>query len=282
MEQQGQQHQQQQSQQEQKQEHQQQEQQQEKPLSTTNNIVIHRAIEAPIAQIRAAAVATRSVDHRGGEGGRRGHDSNNSCRCLRVHLQVGYHIVEEPIDQGSLQHMVDFLDSGEHSVVTELVLDNVKLTQPSGGGLDILRAFFSSRSDTTLTKVVLWHCDFGSHEGASKLLAAFQNNRTVVDLAICRIKNFEGAALGMSLYHILQDVPQLQRLNCTERFLGVDGVRAFQPGLQADRTLKQLILSACGLKDEEIRLIADALVGNTTMELLDVTHNRLTSNGLRA
>jgi hypothetical protein len=68
------------------------------------------------------------------------------------------------------------LDSGEeHSAVTELALYVVELTYPSDGGLDVLRTFFS-RSDTTLTKVFRSHCDFGSQEDASQLLAAFQTN----------------------------------------------------------------------------------------------------------
>jgi Leucine Rich repeat len=56
--------------------------------------------------------------------------------------------------------------------------------------------------------------------------------------------------------------------------------RAFQPGLQTNRTLKERHLTACELGDDGIRLIADALVGNATMDTLDISWNSITSAGL--
>jgi hypothetical protein len=72
-------------------------------------------------------------------------------------------------------------------------------------------------------------------------------------------------------------MPQLQRLGLINvENLGVDGVRALQPGLHATRTaLKQLSLAGCSL-----RLIADALVGNTTMESLNIEGSRVFCNAL--
>jgi hypothetical protein len=52
--------------------------------------------------------------------------------------------------------------------------------------------------------------------------------------------------------------------------LGVEGICALQPALQANRTLKQLHLFDCQINDECIRLLADAPVGNTTIEVFDV------------
>jgi hypothetical protein len=51
-----------------------------------------------------------------------------------------------------------------------------------------------------------------------------------------------------------------------------------QPGLRVNRTLKELILSECQMTNEGIRLLADALVGNTTMGMLDISNN-LICNG---
>jgi hypothetical protein len=67
-----------------------------------------------------------------------------------------------PIGRRSLEHLVDFIDSGvdSHKVTaSELVLYQVRLiSDPSpGGGLHVLRDFFA-RSDTMLTKVVLQWC----------------------------------------------------------------------------------------------------------------------------
>jgi Leucine Rich repeat len=53
-----------------------------------------------------------------------------------------------------------------------------------------------------------------------------------------------------------------------------------QPGLQSNRTLRELNLFGCAIGDEGIRLIADALVGNTTMDALGIGMNDITFDGL--
>jgi hypothetical protein len=83
-----------------------------------------------------------------------------------------------PIDRRSLQHLVDFLDKvrvdGDSSDpddvvrITELELHHVRLMDPSDGGLDLLCTFFA-RSDTTITKVTLQRCKFGSQQDTSRL-----------------------------------------------------------------------------------------------------------------
>jgi Leucine Rich repeat len=185
------------------------------------------------------------------------------------------------VDRRSLQHLVDFMDNSDSRevAITELWFFCVRLSEPSDGGLDVLRTFFS-RSDTTLTKVCLYYCNFGSAQDASQLLAAFETNRTVTDLTIHQIGNLQGVMLGDCLSSLLQNMPQLQRLACTLCSLGVDGVHAFQPSLQANRTLRKLNFSHCRIRDEGIRLIADALAGNMTFEILDIGYNEISSNGL--
>jgi hypothetical protein len=48
----------------------------------------------------------------------------------------------------------------------------------------------------------------------------------------------------------------------------VEGVRAFQPALQANRTLREFIHVRCELGNEGIRFLADAPVSNTIMDNL--------------
>jgi Leucine Rich repeat len=146
--------------------------------------------------------------------------------------------------------------------------------------LNVLKDFFG-RSDTTLTKVTLDECAFGTTEDTSQLLAAFHTNRTISDVEIFYIFALQGAALGNSLSGLLQNMSKLQNLDCHCRQLDVEGVlRAFQPALRANRTLKQLHLGRCELADDGIHLIADALVGNTTMEVLNIRDNNITFAGL--
>jgi hypothetical protein len=120
--------------------------------------------------------------------------------------------------------------------VTELKLDAIELSLPHDGGLELLCTFFT-RSDTTLTKATLSWCHFGTAQDAAQLLAAFETNRTVTDLTIYRIRNLHGTALGNSLSRLLQNMSHLQRLACTSLY--ADGVQAFRPALQANRTLRE-------------------------------------------
>jgi hypothetical protein len=67
---------------------------------------------------------------------------------------------------------------------------------------------------------------------------------------------------------------RLHRLECVSCCLRVDGTVHFNP---AKQTQKQLILGGCAAPgDDGICLVADALVGNTSMELLlNITANRV-------
>jgi hypothetical protein len=200
-----------------------------------------------------------------------------------------------PVDRRSWEYLVTYLEDirlnpppvhGEQvagMIATELELAGIRLPNPSDdGSLQVLCEYFSRRSHTTLlTKVTLHACNFGNTEDASQLLTAFQTNRTVTDLTIDSIRNVGGAALGTCLSALLQNMPQLQRLDCKRGCLRMEGVCAFQRALQTNRTLKQLYFSHCFLGDEGARLIANALVGNTTMELLDMGgENYITSAAL--
>jgi hypothetical protein len=73
---------------------------------------------------------------------------------------------------------------------------------------------------------------------------------------------------------------QLQRLDCSGNLFGVDEVRAFQPGLQANRTLRELNLSSCSIRTEIFRLIVDALVCNAIIKVLNFTRNDISYPGL--
>jgi hypothetical protein len=166
-------------------------------------------------------------------------------------------------------------------VITELQLQGMELAcSPSDGGLNVLTDFFA-RSDTTLTKVRFWDCyNVGSQQDASQLIAAFATNRTITDLSTNRIGYLRDAVLGNTLSDLVQSIPQLQRLGCCGCLLLATGVRAFQPGLRVNRTLKELILSDCEIPDEGIHLLAEAMVGNTTMDIVAIDCNYITSAGL--
>jgi Leucine Rich repeat len=135
-----------------------------------------------------------------------------------------------------------------------------------------------SRSDTTVTKVTIEYCSFGTAEDASRLLAAFETSRTVTDLTLCGIESLEGAALGARLFGLLRNMPQLQRFACT----GSIWSPCISTGTtQANRiTLRELDLQVCDIDDEGIHFLADALVGNTTMSILNIGSNGVTSIGL--
>jgi hypothetical protein len=55
-------------------------------------------------------------------------------------------------------------------------------------------------------------------------------------------------------------------------------IRAIQPGLRANRTLKELNLENCSIDEEGLRLVVDALVGNTTIEVLLLIGHEIPSN----
>jgi Leucine Rich repeat len=99
-------------------------------------------------------------------------------------------------------------------------------------------------------------------------------------LTIQDIVNLQGRALGASLGGLLQNIPQLQRLFCADCALRVEGVCAFQPALQMNRTLKELSLMECSIGNTGVLRLADTLVGNTVMEVLDISSSYLTADGL--
>jgi hypothetical protein len=67
--------------------------------------------------------------------------------------------------------------------VKHLKLIYVRKPNPSDDGFGAVRDLFA-RSDTTLTTISLWECNFDTAQNQSQLLAAFHTNRTVTDLAL--------------------------------------------------------------------------------------------------
>jgi hypothetical protein len=89
------------------------------------------------------------------------------------------------------EHLVHFVDNRGYgnathetaAVITGLLLSGIRLVEPSDGGVNVLRSFFS-RSD-------------------ARLITAFQMNKTVTDLSIRRIDNLKGGrAWKYSCCHI--------------------------------------------------------------------------------
>lgn len=129
----------------------------------------------------------------------------------------------------------------------------------------------------------------GNREDTSRLLAVFERNRTVAadsDHSAHPRNLVEGAALCACLSSLSQNMPNLQRLECSEcdALHVLEGVRAFQPALQSNRTLRELILTFFFVDLEMMAfasLMLDALSGNTTMaDALNIRYNGITSTGL--
>jgi Leucine Rich repeat len=185
------------------------------------------------------------------------------------------------VDRQSLQYLVDFLQDDESTHdVTELEL--LFFSFPLHGGLNVLCDFFANQ--TTLIAIRMEHCDFGSIHENLQLFAAMQRNRFVIDLNLNidarRITDLRDAVLGNCISGFLLNMPQLQRLGLAKTWLNAETVRAFQPALRSNRYLKILDLSCCDLHDEGLCLVTDALVGNSTVDVLDIDVNEITPNGL--
>jgi hypothetical protein len=137
----------------------------------------------------------------------------------RLYVEGFYNgVTSACMDRHSLQYLVNFLENHhrhEEVVISELKLHLIKLiSDPSpDGGLDVLRNFFA-RSNMTLTKIIFDHCRFGEEAVALQFLSALYTNQTVTDLSIQIIKTLQGAALGNALSGLMQNMPQLQRLEC--------------------------------------------------------------------
>jgi hypothetical protein len=164
------------------------------------------------------------------------------CKLQSHHMKRHGLYVEghyDPMDRCSLQYLDDFLKNHhccyhEEVMIMELKLLVIKLISvPSPDGrLDVLRNFFA-RTNTMLTKIIFDHCRFGEEEDASQLLSAIHTNRTITDISIHIINNLQGAALGNMLSGLMQNMPQLQRLECCGSHLGMEGACAFLAAMQA-------------------------------------------------
>jgi hypothetical protein len=67
------------------------------------------------------------------------------------------------------------------------------------------------------------------------------------------IENLQGAALGNCISGVLENMPQLQRLELGH--LSLEVVRLFQPALRTNHHLKILDLSGCAIGFERLHLI---------------------------
>jgi hypothetical protein len=175
------------------------------------------------------------------------------------------------INRPSVEYLADFLrEEEEGQEVTNLWFEDCTLDESDA--VNALCDLFAN--STTLTCVTLCVCRFGSVHNVSQILAALLSNRLISVLGIHDLENLPSADLANCIASVLvlNSNPHIQR-----------PLRAMQPatGLRPDRHLKELNISFCNLQDEGLGLIADALVGNTTMETLDIGYDdSLSSNSL--
>jgi hypothetical protein len=81
---------------------------------------------------------------------------------------------------------------------------------------------------------------------------------------------------------LLQNNDTLQRLELRLPYFeatpfDADLARSLQPGLLSNQTLKHFDLGFCHIYDEDLGRIVDALVGNTTMESLNLRNRSIAS-----
>jgi hypothetical protein len=182
-----------------------------------------------------------------------------------------------------VQYLADFLRRGadehhtthhhfhHHPVITELKLNCFSLVKPTDGGLNVLCDLLAN--NTTLTTLKLTHCSFCMGGEAFRLIAALHSNRSITNLVI-----YPEVADGNFICDVLQNMPQLQRLQLYQ--LTTESLRLLQASssLRTHLHLKELNLCYSSYRDDDLSLLVDALVGNTTMDVLDLSRNYLTSN----
>lgn len=181
----------------------------------------------------------------------------------------------QEVNRVSVQCLVDYLQDNR---VTSLELESFHLPSLSDGGLDVLCPFFAN--NTSLTKVVLCKCDFG--EGGSQVLESFHNNESVAELRICCGFWYQrGRSPGAPPSQLLENNTTLVRLDLSWCLcIGKEGIGALQQGIQSNRSLRVLRLRSCRIRDGGLGLLVASLVGNTTLQHLDICHNLITPNGI--
>jgi hypothetical protein len=179
------------------------------------------------------------------------------------------------VNRQSVQYLADFLRQGTHKV-THLCVVGFFLAHPADGGLHVLRGLFAN-----LESVSLKSCTFGNTEETLQLLAVFHINTFLTDLTMFGIRNLGGVEEANYVSALLlQNSPALKRIGIGFP-LNLETIRAFLPGLHANRQLKEVDCSYCDIEDEGLGLLTDALIiGNTTLESLIVSHGRITATGL--
>lgn len=91
-------------------------------------------------------------------------------------------------------------------------------SEPSDGGLNILRSFFFQGAVRLLQKVGMRFL-FASHDDAARPKHPFIQTEISRILVFNDTRNLEGAAFGACLYGLVQNMPQLQRLDCHNNHL---------------------------------------------------------------
>lgn len=112
------------------------------------------------------------------------------------------------------------------------------------------------------------------------LLSGLHHNTSVTKLFLV-YGGFEGVMGGQQIAALLRTNTHLQDLVCGRlSLLGPQGLSILSSGLQANETLKSLVLDDCELGDHGASLIANAIHGSSNVEKLHLTNNGITSNGL--
>jgi Ran GTPase-activating protein (RanGAP) involved in mRNA processing and transport len=137
-------------------------------------------------------------------------------------------------------------------------------------------------SNRNLKILDLYHSHLGN-EGIRLIADALVGTTTTIEILNVSSNEITSNSLD-DITRILESSSQVKHINVQYNSDGIfddeDATRRFAQVLSRKEFLKELYLSHCRLRDGGIRLIAQGLVGNVTIKVLNISFNAITSNGL--
>jgi hypothetical protein len=181
------------------------------------------------------------------------------------------------IDRVNARHIANFMRQNPHTVKTLiLVFDRFATT-------DAVEIFSSSFLTTTTAMTTRLHAlrleGFLGNDRARLLFSSLHRNTSITELVLHKIGIHDWMG-GSHLTSLLQNNSTLTTLSCGQDAIGLKGARALQHGIRANHTLRILCLFNCFLRDSGLSVLVDALQDNSTVTALNLSKNRITSNGL--
>jgi hypothetical protein len=175
----------------------------------------------------------------------------------------------EPVDRPSAEYIVNHIihiHLYPHPV-KKLILDQVILSDEA---LDVLCDLFATDVTPALTQVELYLCRFSRTDWLPQLIASFQTNTSVTDFKIEAHFDEESTLDSDILAGLIENNPYMLKIALEEITFQLGNEDRLRQALQRNRTLKKFHLKDRHIKDDYFRVITDGLVGNTTLEVLEI------------